>query len=265
VRRRAVQFGTAKNHCPLSDDCAARGTAIASPPVPAVPAVPAPGGRSNKSEKYSRLGVNRATQANERAELCLIKATIHNGSLVVFALALHAPVTDAQLNPSVTGATRMVHRKGEPADASMRDEFRRDRTSQDQALGEPHAGTASFEAFKESISRQLAARADRLAKEPPSLGARSGSAALDSNRKNNLKRPAFPSPLLILGLGFALGVGACAGAYSTCKASMFGLRCHRQVCSRQRQRFDRLMRRRPPCRERRSLQRRCPRQQPSIR
>ena len=85
-------------------------------------------------------------------------------------------------------------------------------TAQDQALGEPHAGTASFEAFKEFISRQLAARAGRLAKEPPSLGARSGSAALDTNRKNNLKRPAFPSPLLILGLGFALGVSACAGA-----------------------------------------------------
>jgi hypothetical protein len=140
------------------------------------------------------------------------KATIHIGSRVVFTLALRAPATDAQLNDSVTGATRMVHRKGEPADASMRDEFRRDGTSQDQALGEPHAGTASFEAFKESISRQLAARAARLAKEPPSPGASSGSAALDSNRKNNPKRPALPSPLLILGLGFVLGVGACAGA-----------------------------------------------------
>jgi Putative peptidoglycan binding domain len=112
----------------------------------------------------------------------------------------------------------MVYRKGEPADAPMRDEFRRDRTARDQVLSEPRAGTAGFEAFKESISLQLTARAARFAEEPPSLGARSGSAAPDTignrqeNRQNNLEKPAFPSPLFILGLGFALGVSACAGA-----------------------------------------------------
>ena len=106
----------------------------------------------------------------------------------------------------------MVYRKDEPADAPKRDEFSRDRIQ--EGLAESNVSTAGFEAFKNSISRQLAARAARLAEESSSLGARSGSAESDTigNRQNNLEKPGFSSPLFILGLGFALGVSAGAGA-----------------------------------------------------
>jgi Putative peptidoglycan binding domain len=106
----------------------------------------------------------------------------------------------------------MVYRKDEPADAPKRDEFSRDRIQ--EGLAESNVSTAGFEAFKNSISRQLAARAARLAEESSSLGARSGSAESDTigNRQNNLEKPGFSSPLFILALGFALGVSAGAGA-----------------------------------------------------
>src|SRR5580704_436623 len=89
-------------------------------------------------------------------------------------------------------------------------EFSRDRIQ--EGLAESNVSTAGFEAFKKSISRQLAARAARL--ESSSLGARSGSAESDTigNRQNNLEKPGFSSPLFILALGFALGVSAGAGA-----------------------------------------------------
>jgi hypothetical protein len=82
---------------------------------------------------------------------------------------------------------------------------------------EPRASTGGFEAFKESISLQLAARAARLAEESPSLGTRSGSAAPDiigskqENRQNNLEKQVSPSRLFILGLGFAVGITVSAG------------------------------------------------------
>jgi len=111
----------------------------------------------------------------------------------------------------------MVDRKDEPADARMRDVFGRDRASK-LGLGELGASTAGFEAFKKSIAHQLAARTARLAEESSSLGASSGSDAPDTigkhlkKRQDNLEKSAFSSPLFILGLGFALGVSAGAGA-----------------------------------------------------
>jgi Putative peptidoglycan binding domain len=86
------------------------------------------------------------------------------------------------------------------------------RKGESHVLREPRASTGGFEAFKESISLQLAARAARLAEESPSLGTRSASAAPDiigskqENRQNNLEKQVSPSRLFILGLGFAVGI-----------------------------------------------------------
>jgi Putative peptidoglycan binding domain len=91
------------------------------------------------------------------------------------------------------------------------------RKGESHVLREPRASTGGFEAFKESISLQLAARAARLAEESPSLGTRSASAAPDitgskqENRQNNLEKQVSPSRLFIWGLGFAVGITVSAG------------------------------------------------------